>query len=443
MEYRSNRSNIEIEDNDEDDEDSENQLIKFKKNFNWRNFFNKKKLLENDQEETELIDQDLSDFFEINQDNENQLLENDQEETELIDQDNLEFSLSENSNIEKLNDDQFKIIISKIAQYNLEQMDENDYRDFPHSVQFLEDLSNNGELITVFENIVNQLQISQPNDLENSSKSIMLDQPNDLQQSFINNKSINYTFLQDQKQSFIEDLSKQIYQVKPKIENKNNNEIMINNIVILEQVVNEKTEIIKKLEKPLLTKTDQFEKTTQKFDLKKEINPTKQNFELKTEPIKSVEHSKVHLNDREYLNLASNIKIEGANLKTIYLNREISLNGLKRVVDEYLRTGTIEEYLKYELLEHQKDFERDPLLKDVRDKIHQIDQSNSKQFTQLIEETVLIKNKNISEQLSPKLKENNDQQKVSFKSLTSLDISLIVIIAILISLILILLIFNI
>ena len=54
-------------------------------------------------------------------------------------------------------------------------------------------------------------------------------------------------------------------------------------------------------------------------------------------------------------------------LKTIYQNKELSFNGLKRIIIAYLRGGNLEKIFKKELIAHQIDFERDPILKDIRD----------------------------------------------------------------------------
>ena len=450
MEYRSGRSDIEVDEDDEDDEDLENQSIKIKKNFNWRSFFNKKKLLDEVQEDNESFDQDLSEFFEIKQN------DNDQS---IIDHDSLEFEpdADETLIVEELDNNQSKIVISQIARHQLNQLNEDVRLDFPYSFKFLEDLSNSGELIPVFEETVNRInlnRISQINDLDEEPSTVTINQTSDLEKPQVNTKSMTHILKprpDNSKKSFIDDLSRQIYETQPQLTKlENNDKLLLNNITVLEQAVYEKTIMIEDLEKSLRTnhpdKIEKTEKIEKKIAVKKEnlINPIKNNFEAKKKLVQNVEAPKIRLNEREYLNLASNIKVEGASLKTIYLNREISLNGLKRVVEEYLRTGTIEEYLKYELLEHQKDFERDPLLKDLRDQIHQIDPPNFQQFDQLIEEKVQIKNKDTINLPSKNLKEKNVQRPdFSLGSWTSLDVSLLIVIALLVVLILILLIFKI
>ncbi len=447
MEYRSGRLDIEVdEDDEEEDDDLENQAVKTKKNFNWRNFFNKKKLLEDDQEDSELADQDLSEFFETEENDSNQ---------STVDQDNLEFEpdIAETLMVEELDDNQSKIVISQIARHQLGQLNEDIRLDFPYSFKFLEDLSNSGELIPVFEETVNRInlnQASQVNDLEEEPMTVIIDQTDDLAKPQINTKSISHVLKphhSNSNKSFIDDLSHQIFETQPQLAKlENSDKILVNNIAVLEQAVYEKTIMVEDLEKSLSIRTNQPDKIEKKIAVKKEnlANPIKNNFESKQKIAQPTESSKIHLNEREYLNLASNIRVEGVSLRTIYLNREISLNGLKRVVEEYLRTGTIEEYLKYELLEHQKDFEKDPYLKDLRDQIHQIDQSGIQQFDQLIEEKVRIKSKDVTSQSSNNLKEKNVQRSdLSLKSWTSLDVSLLIVIALLVVLILILLIFKI
>lgn len=66
----------------------------------------------------------------------------------------------------------------------------------------------------------------------------------------------------------------------------------------------------------------------------------------------------------ELMKVAGAIKIEGNSLKQIYEAHLLGEKGLRRVVAEYLRGGNYIKALKRELLEREKDFERDPKLRD-------------------------------------------------------------------------------
>ncbi len=66
----------------------------------------------------------------------------------------------------------------------------------------------------------------------------------------------------------------------------------------------------------------------------------------------------------ELLKIASAIKVEGSSLKSIYETHLVGEKGLRRIVAEYLRGGNYVKTLKSELIEKEKDFERDPRLRD-------------------------------------------------------------------------------
>jgi hypothetical protein len=66
----------------------------------------------------------------------------------------------------------------------------------------------------------------------------------------------------------------------------------------------------------------------------------------------------------ELLKVAASIKVEGSSLKQIYEAHLVGEKGLRRIVAEYLRGGNFKKTLKRELLEREKDFERDPKLRD-------------------------------------------------------------------------------
>jgi hypothetical protein len=66
----------------------------------------------------------------------------------------------------------------------------------------------------------------------------------------------------------------------------------------------------------------------------------------------------------EVLKVAGGIKVEGNSLRQIYESHLVGEKGLRRVVAEYLRGGNFRKALKRELVEREKDFERDPKLRD-------------------------------------------------------------------------------
>ena len=66
----------------------------------------------------------------------------------------------------------------------------------------------------------------------------------------------------------------------------------------------------------------------------------------------------------ELLLLSEKVKVDGTSLRKIYESQLVTEKGLRRLVTEYLRGGNVSRALKRELVEHQIDFERDPILRD-------------------------------------------------------------------------------
>ena len=73
---------------------------------------------------------------------------------------------------------------------------------------------------------------------------------------------------------------------------------------------------------------------------------------------------------QELLALSQKVTVEGTSLRQIYETHLISEKGLRRLVAEHLRGGNIAAVLNRELIEHDTDFERDPIF---RDKDHRAD----------------------------------------------------------------------
>lgn len=69
------------------------------------------------------------------------------------------------------------------------------------------------------------------------------------------------------------------------------------------------------------------------------------------------------LNRTELMDAAKDIYIENTNLLQIYETHLIGERGLRRLLIEYQNGGDMAEALKREVMEHEKDFERDPALR--------------------------------------------------------------------------------
>ena len=70
------------------------------------------------------------------------------------------------------------------------------------------------------------------------------------------------------------------------------------------------------------------------------------------------------MNHDQLVSTASDILIDGKSLKQVYDSHLVGEKGLRRVVAEYMRGGDFRKSLSQELIEREKDFERDPVLRD-------------------------------------------------------------------------------
>jgi hypothetical protein len=66
----------------------------------------------------------------------------------------------------------------------------------------------------------------------------------------------------------------------------------------------------------------------------------------------------------ELLELSQAATVENTTLRQVYETHLVGEQGLRRLMSEYVRGGDVQEALREELLEHEIDFERDPMLRD-------------------------------------------------------------------------------
>ena len=85
---------------------------------------------------------------------------------------------------------------------------------------------------------------------------------------------------------------------------------------------------------------------------------------IQPEVLPSLSHGPETLSDPETLLWAEKIIIDGASVRSVYEAKRISENGLKHVVNEYLRGGNVRKVLAQEMLEKELSYERDPILRD-------------------------------------------------------------------------------
>jgi len=71
------------------------------------------------------------------------------------------------------------------------------------------------------------------------------------------------------------------------------------------------------------------------------------------------------LNRAELMSLSEQITIDSSSLRQIYETHLIGERGLRRLVAEYLHDGDLKQALRLEVVEREKDFERDPAMRDM------------------------------------------------------------------------------
>lgn len=72
------------------------------------------------------------------------------------------------------------------------------------------------------------------------------------------------------------------------------------------------------------------------------------------------------LNRTELLSISEKIIIDGSSLRQIFETHLIGERGLRRIIREHLRGGDLKKALQMEIVEREIDFERDPVVRDVK-----------------------------------------------------------------------------
>jgi len=144
------------------------------------------------------------------------------------------------------------------------------------------------------------------------------------------------------------------------------------------------------------------------------------------------------LSRNDLLELSSKIVVDGGSLYQMYETHLIGEKALRRLVAEHLGGGNIREALRRELVEHEIDFERDPLL---RDKAHQILRAAGGQtlHTLLKQADVKLSPGSARKSADPKVRALHQVEELRrLRRRRLIDISLVAVILILLSLVIIL-----
>lgn len=457
-------STLDLLDDEEDEDEDEEDEVRFKyKSLNRFSLWLKRfKFLDQNQQKTDDEDQKTSAFDLLDQFFSDQRTE--ESEQQVVNVSELDPAIQEE-------------IIAQIAKYNLNKLDEIEKSSLLYTIDFLEDLSQNGQLIPAFERKIGEIYsnlASQGTSLSNHDLELpfsldhnqeLLTDNHDLEVALplpipVVVKTNHYLDTVDssvsekprssKKHSFedfirhfsFESNHQHIDQDYKYLEHKMQNRRHLENLY---QAVEET--IIKKTENQhYLPKT---EVKKESFKLKppasKEVLVDQKSSLVEKQSLVRERSVELHLSDSQYLDLAQKIKVDSISLKQLYETRQISINGLKRVVKEYLKTGDISQYLKMELIERQKDFERDPLFRDIRKTMQELKVDHQKELS--LRMASIIKKDNLtSENVQTKpIKDNllkNDKPTKLTHNISGLNLALTVIIACLVFLILILLIIK-
>ncbi len=146
------------------------------------------------------------------------------------------------------------------------------------------------------------------------------------------------------------------------------------------------------------------------------------------------------LNDRqvdtmsraELLKLSEKVRVEGTDLRRVYETHLIGEQGLRRLVGEYMRGGDVQRLLRSELSEHERDFERDPILRD-RTKASG-DTASSETLTQLLAKAEVLTDGDAKEELAVlKARQAHQESRHAYqqKRRRVMDISMVVAIVVL------------
>lgn len=95
-----------------------------------------------------------------------------------------------------------------------------------------------------------------------------------------------------------------------------------------------------------------------------EANKTKTEAKAENTLLQPIDRHVETISRVDLLELSEQATVDGSSLRQAYETNLISEKALRRLVAEHMRGGDVRRALRRELVEHEKDFERDPLLRD-------------------------------------------------------------------------------
>jgi hypothetical protein len=157
---------------------------------------------------------------------------------------------------------------------------------------------------------------------------------------------------------------------------------------------------------------------------------------VEASPIEPVSGKRIDTLSRpELMEVAEKIVINDSNLRHIYETHLIGERGLRRLVAEHLRGGDLSKALRREVMEHERDFERDPVLRDLAPTLAASLDNNSNVALEKLLQQADVSMANNSEQTAvfqAQARHEVTNQQRQHQQRRLLDVSLMAVIAILI-----------
>lgn len=162
----------------------------------------------------------------------------------------------------------------------------------------------------------------------------------------------------------------------------------------------------------------------------------------KNQPPKPVDKRIETMSRAELLDLSSKIPVENTTLRQVYETHLVGEQGLRRLVSEYTRGGDVQKALRAELVEHERDFERDPILRDRKRPSKPPTDHHQPTLETLLQKAGVFDQAEVREELATlKVRQAHQEQQhlQQQKHRRVLDVSMITIIAVLTALVIVLL----
>jgi hypothetical protein len=175
----------------------------------------------------------------------------------------------------------------------------------------------------------------------------------------------------------------------------------------------------------------------------KKIAKAERPSKAKTPELKPIDKRIETMGRAELLDLSGKVPVENTTLRQVYETHLVGEQGLRRLVSEYTRGGDVQKALRAELVEHEIDFERDPLLRDrKRPAEAPAEDRGQPTLETLLQKAGVVDHAEVREELATlKVRQARQEQRhqQQQKHRRALDVSMVAVIAVLTALVIMLL----